>query len=334
MKSDHHRLKNEVGTPVFDNVFTNISGIEVGIDIATSFTIIVSLIALVLESRRQAKKEREKGIDQNARNVAAGQIANTIARLSDTFINRVVKNSQSYENRVDVYFENGGEEKLLRLISRSESFFEDRKSDLNGLRESISDFFENLHELKYQIVPVLDTLTDGAKFIAALKEEISDIAAQHSKLGSGYLALISEYEDFSKALAESEEGINDDIFKRAMSIIGDLDYWQWVKSFVDSDDRARCKALLEAGDYSDEAIHSMIASLLANTRERPVELMIQIYALASGQVQEARKECKDVLCNISAIYHLLISKDSQFNLADIIARYKGDGYFAIDKEIR
>lgn len=317
-----------------DSLLSNINGIEVGIDIATSITIIVSLIALVMESRRQARRDREKGIDQNARNVAASQLAGMISSLSEVFINHVVRTGQEYESKIDVFFEDGGEDRLMDRIRGNEQFLGDRKGELSVLRDSIGDFFESLHALKYQIFPVLDSLDEGDRFIKAMKSEIQDIARQHSRLGAGYLALIGEYEAFCDSLLGTEEDVTSEQFRMAMSIVCDLDYWEWVKLFVDDEERELCQEVIRQKQYDHDVIKRVIAALFNLTRQNHLYLNTYIYALASRQVQEARMECKDVLCNLSAIYHMLICKDSDMDLGEVIERYKSDNYFALQREIR
>lgn len=318
---------------MFSDFSSNITGIEIGIDIATSVTIIISLIALVLESRRQAKKEREKGVDQNARNVAANQIARMLSKLSSIFISRIVDSAQEFERRIDIFYEgDDGKQRLLRRARNDSNFFSERKSELSDLRKIIGDFFENLHEMKYQVIPVLDTLDNGEQFISALKKEIHDIAVQHGKL-SDYLALINEFDELAQALANESE-VNNEVIKMAGSIVVDLDYWDWVQFFAAANDRGVCRELLENKKYGDERVKSMIANLLAHTKESPESQRMEIYALASSQILKARVECKEVLCNISAIYHVMISKDLGVSLSSVIDRYKGDDYLSINKEIR
>jgi len=314
---------------------SNISGIEIGIDIATSVTIIISLIALVLETRRQTRKEREKGIDQNARNVAASHMGRVLENLSDAFIKRIVKSSVNFENKVDRPFKRGGEEFLVKYIENDDDYLKNRKVELKELKDAVGEFFEDLHELKYQIIPVMDTLQGGGELIAALKKEISDIAKQSDSLGAGYLSLMNEYDALIEDINASENAEEDEMVrKRIVDIARDVDYWAFTINFVPSEDEARCLELIEKDELKDEIVQTMMFNMMLSIIKNPSRIRVKILMLASMQAQEARIECKEILCNISAIYHVLISKDSGFKISDIVKKYKSENYFALDREIR
>ncbi|WP_341502339.1 hypothetical protein [Gallaecimonas sp. GXIMD4217] len=318
----------------------NMDKIQIGIDLATSITIIISLIALVMESRRRVRQERQKGIDQHSRTVAASQINKALERLSKDFIFKIVDKAQRYESRVDVFFEPDGQQLLVQRIEQDAGFVEQAIEDLNGIRQEVGDFFEHLHDLKYTAFPVLDALPGGSGFIDTLKKDIADIATQYNQLGGGHISLLRELKALVDHCAAHPPGGDDDQQQRLMqlahSILIDEDYLDWVQSFVPDGQEPAFEAAVREKRLLDEneLFLAVLSNLVGHAVENPGRLYAQVLAMASRQVYQARYECKDVLCNLSAIAHMLLVKDGNERLDAVIERYKSEDYLALEQEVR
>ncbi|MGI5310641.1 hypothetical protein [Rheinheimera sp. WS51] len=332
--------------------------VQLGFDIATSLTIIGSLMFFLYTMRNNIKNEKAERFDKQARAVAAEQLKSSNSALSDIYINEVILHSEKLKRTIRLSKESNFEREMRALSSPEK--LDAALVALNNAQNAVGDFYEKLHVEKFNIIPVIDSIEDNSLLVEQFIEQLDRIADSYNKQSGFTVALINELktlkeamnqicksngienkESFISLLSEKEEVFNL-LRKYTMSIVLDVDYYDWTKSFVDEEDRALFKSALTALDNDEKLTEEMsniisetFQQLLFGTYDSSTKYYAQIFFIATNNQKEANKSCKSVLATLSAILKYLLQKGGKDkNLNAILEQYKGENYFDIETKIR
>ncbi len=327
--------------------------VQLGFDIATSVTIIGALISWSLESRRRASKERQLGLNEQAR-VASLEKVQTILSEFETSFSDMVQSCTQFTSPIRRRVNTQSESPFAAL----ERYLTNRPGEIDKLVESLEQirhhvdiYYEAIQKRRYSLVPVLDSLSGGEKFLTALQQDIREIGHAHDSINTGYVALLKEFHQltqYANSLLESapqdvEDSekvdllMNDGPFiSRSYALLADADYDKWVDSFVPSGKEPEFRERRDNNTLTDNTqllVHINI-NLAGNLIRNQQRLYAQILWLACKQVSSAQVECKDILIKLSALTHKLMANNEETQLEDIIKLYESDEYFGRTSSVR
>ncbi|MAF17718.1 MAG: hypothetical protein CMG93_17430 [Marinomonas sp.] len=336
----------------------NIENIQWGVDIATSITIIGTAVMFLINSSKQARKEREVGINENTRSVSLEKIQLILQEFEDAF-SILVDKALKVENPIDRRYNNSGMEGLADKIKNDTEFSKKLQADLEKFRLEIGSFYETIQKRRYSLIPVIDSLSDKQNALNLISQDIREIGEMHNRIGSGWSTLLVELFNLKKAFlsfcitnevfvvgekfdnSDIQKLCNDEsVRKAALGIFFDIDYWSWTKSFISEEhhdlmhDAIKNRTVLD-NQESKEIFNKMLLSLLSGLLTSKIDLYIaQVCVRTSGDVQLARQECKDILIKLSALTHKILKNDDQSLYTEVISQYESDQYFGRDSSIR
>lgn len=316
--------------------------IQFGVDIATSLTIIGAFISWMLSNRRRARIERERGISEQARAIAAEKIQDTVWTLARSF-NQIVQQAQTIENPIDRRLADGNIDGLVRVLERDETLVLHTRKHIDALRDSLGDFYEACTTHRYLLFPVLYTLPEGKDAVEIIKTDFRHISDSYNKLSSGWIKLFGEFDALVKHSDELRQA-QPDLTGQALfpllhgkiqSIVFDEDYAEWVQTFVPPGRRDDFLREYKAPEVLDAQLClEVMANLMGSMLEQRHRLYAHLLVHASQQVQRCRIECKEVLCTLGGIASRLLSRGDNESIPTIIEELRSERYFALDKEIR
>ena len=336
----------------------SIDSIQWGIDIATSITIIGTAVMFLINSSKQARKEREVGINENTRSVSLEKIQSILLEFEDGF-SVLVDKALKVEKPIDRRVTSNGLDGLAATIKENSEFSKKLQQDLESFREEIGAFYETIQKRRYSLIPVVDSLSDKQDALNLINQDIREIGEIHNKIGSGWSALLGELFALKKAFLSfclsNEIFVIDDKFQdsdfeklyaddnikhRVLGILFDIDYWDWTQSFVSDEQKAQLKQAIEEKTIFDDettstAFNQMLLSLYTGLLKDKIDTYLaQVCLRTSGDAQLARMECKDILIKLSALTHKILKNDDQVLYTDVIADYESDRYFGRNTFIR
>lgn len=322
------------------------SNFQIGIDIATSVTIIGAFISWIIESRRRQRKEEIYGVSERANATVLKTTQEVLGEFEDRF-SAVIDLGQKFEKKVDkrIKWDNDKPfEYIGKVISNDDSFIDQRMDELLNFREEVGNYYEKIQMRRYTLFPLLDALDDGDNFINELMIDVNQIGAVYNKLSSGWGALLREYHDLvvymeKNNLLDADLSVSDlfsdETVKDALiSIIRDKDYMKWTMNFVEDENEEAFEAMLESGKLDADIIVPIMSNILGALSVRPYELYGRILHYSSTEVQNARQECKDILIKLSALMHKLLVKNDEKSLSSIVKLYHSETYFNSSNNIR
>lgn len=337
----------------------SLENIQFGVDIATSITIIGTAFMFLLNSHRQAKKEREVGINEKTRSVSLEKIQAILYEFENDF-SELVEKGLKVEKPIDNHAARGGIDRLAEKVKADAEFTKSLQVNMEAFRLEVSRYYDTIQKRRYSLIPVIDSLSDKQDALSLISQDIDEIGQIHNRLGSGWHSLLSELIDLKKSaitffithdiLDFDKESVDqalvskilDDegIKRRALSIFTDADYWKWTSSFVDEDKEAiMYEALKNRNVLDNEETKSILTNMLINMmsgllRGRIDRYIAQVCLHVSKDVQLARQECKDILIKLSALTHKILKNDDEVRYTDVIKIYESDEYFGRNSSIR
>ncbi|MBY6016774.1 hypothetical protein KUW04_03065 [Halomonas denitrificans] len=326
---------------MIDALFTQ--EVQLGIDIATSATIIGAMLSWFIESRRQAKKSRERGISDQARASSLSKVQSILYEFENSFSD-LIASAQTFERPID----NRSGDRLGEYLRHHPEFIDVSSERLGNFYQEVDRFYESIQKRRYSLLPVLDSLHSGDKFMYDLKQDIQQVGELYNKLNSGWSQLLREFhavykEYYPIVLADEnhnksqEEMVGlllerEDYIRAMLSILLDKSYWTWVESFVPKEMEEAYKTMLETNERDAAALNRVAVNFTGHLLKDPYRLFAQILRRTSVEVQTARIECKDILIKLSALTHKLLS-NQEVNLDDLIKKYETEDYLGKERFI-
>lgn len=326
-----------------------IGSLQFGVDIATSLAIIGALISWLIKEKREALKRKEeadlalrRGINNEARGIVLDQLQNLIGSISDNFKN-IVSSDPSIKGifLVRAIGEEGYFETARQRVEYNPGLVPEFLEKVRDFRGSLDEYYETLQKSKYFLFPILDSLPEGAVIIEKMKYDYDQILDQHNQISGGWLSLLEEFhalERFYKDAGVNSDENNDEILRRVLSIIYDVDYWDWVERFVpegrelEYKNKITDKDFQGAAEISEQVANRFMSALNTDSARLYTEIMIR----SASTTQEARVACKEIICSLSGISRHLLSRevDQEESLESIIDRMKSQSFFDLKSEIR
>ncbi|WP_145278833.1 hypothetical protein [Pseudomonas sp. URMO17WK12:I11] len=333
------------------------NSIQLGFDMATSLTIVGAAITWVVGQRKQAEAEKIRGINQYARSTSLKKVQDVLFEIEDKY-SILISKTQEFEKNIDlrVRWSNGILDftRLNKMIRDDRDFLVVSVDRLQDIREELSQFYELIQVRRYSLIPLLDAIKDGDKYIGVFKRNIDEVGEAYNKMGASNVSLLKELHAMSAALnSEYGDELNDvpddrinalfqkianneKTIKAIKSILFDESYFYWVQAFVptgreeDFLEKVVVPAEIEDVELFSEVITNFIFSLIRKNHE----LLSQVLVNASNSVMRARIECKDILIALSAISHKLVMDNNDETLEQVIEKYDAEKYFGRDITIR
>lgn len=331
--------------------------IQLGFDMATSLTIVGAAITWVIGQRKQAEAEKIRGINQHARSTGLKKVQDVLFEIEDKY-SILINKTQAFENSIDlrVRWSDGAPDfaRLNKAIRDDRKFLVTSVDRLQDIREELSQFYELIQVRRYSLIPLLDAIKEGDKYIGVFKRNIDEVGEAYNKMGSGNVLLLKELHalitvlnnEYGDELAGmTDERLNalfqkiathEDIVRAIKSILFDESYFYWVQGFVptgreeDFLEKVVVPTQVEDVDLFSEVITNFILALIKKNHE----LLSQVLVNASNSVMHARIECKDILIALSAISHKLVMDNNDETVEQVIAKYDAEDYFGRDRVVR
>ncbi|MGQ7246188.1 hypothetical protein ACUN9Y_02490 [Halomonas sp. V046] len=318
--------------------------LQFGVDIATSLAIIGAFFSWSIDNHRQRRLAREIGINDQARAIAANKVQDTTWDLSKRFI-ALVEHATKIETRIDRPYARDGRDGVARRIEADDAYLQDINFHLHALKEELSLFYEACHTHKYVLFPVLKSLPEGESLVASVSKDFTDIGDCYNELSSGYSSLFKEIEQAGRLAQEAEYGVFDDedqreaarkkMLQSIQSILFDEDYVEFVEFLIPDGREDDFRREYGSSDIQDAELCAQVAgNLHRQLAENLSQLQSLCLVLVSRSVMKARIECKEVLCSLSAVASVLLSKQEGTSLAAEIEIFKSDDYYGLKEQIR
>lgn len=321
-----------------------LSRIQIGADIATGITIIGAVLSWYVKSRADARKARQRGINDAARAIAVQSIQDVLSNLSKDF-NKIVVSASQIERRIDIGAGgNGGQwrDRLVQRLAQGNLDLDEMRAALERTREQISDFYELAAASRYTLFPSLSSLPESEEVVSRFKSDYLHIGQVYNSLSGGKISLLRELSDLVSGIEAYKAAHPDhelqelvkNFYQQVASIVVDDDYLLWVTSFLPDDKRDQFKQLIGQGNLSNELFGETVLRVLDGAATRGNDLIAQALMMTSVELQSARKECKEFMIMLAAISSRLQSKDNGQTVPELIELLQSETYFALDKEIR
>ena len=333
------------------------SSIQLGFDMATSLTIVGAAITWVIGQRKQAEAEKIRGINQHARSTGLKKVQDVLFEIEDKY-SILISKTQAFEKSIDLRVRWSNDvldfTRLNKAITDDRNFLNTSVDRLQDIREELGQFYELIQVRRYSLIPLLDAIKEGDKYIGVFKRNIDEVGEAYNKMGAGNVSLLKELHAMNIALNNeygddlidvSDDRINvlfekiatnEKIVKAIRSILFDESYFYWVQKFVPAGreeefvEKVIVPTEIEDVDLFSEVITNFILSLIKKNHE----LLSQVLVNTSRSVMQARIECKDILIALSAISHKLVMDNNNETLEQVIGKYDAEEYFGRDITIR
>lgn len=333
------------------------SSIQLGFDMATSLTIVGAAITWIINQKRQAEAEKVRGINQHARSTGLKKVQDVLFEIEDKY-SILISKTQEFERSIDLRVRWSNDtldfSQLNKKIRGDRDFLVTSMERLKNIREELGQFYEVIQVRRYSLIPLLDAIKEGDKYIGVFKRNIDEVGEAYNKMEGGNLSLLKELHAMSTALNNEygnelidvpDERIsalfqkiasNEEIIKAIKSILFNETYFYWVQAFVpagreeDFLEKVVVPTEIEDVDLFGKVLANFILSLIKKNHE----LLSQVLVKASNSVMQARIECKDILIALSAISHKLVMDNNNETLEQLIEKYDAEKYFGRDITIR
>lgn len=333
------------------------SSIQLGFDMATSLTIVGAAVTWIIGQKKQAEAEKIRGINQHARSTGLKKVQDVLFEIEDKY-SILISKTQAFEKNIDLRVRrtNGMLDftRLNQTIKNDSGFLVVSADRLRDIREELGQFYELIQVRRYSLIPLLDAIKDGDKYIGVFKRNIDEVGEAYNKMGSDNLSLLKELNEVIVLLNDEcgdelidlpDELIgalfnkitaNEKIIKAINSIIFDKSYFYWVQAFTPTGEEERfLEKVVVPNKIEDMKLYSdVITNFILSLIKKNHELLSQVLASSSNSVMQARMECKDILIALSAISHKLVMDNNDESLEQVIEKYDAEGYFGRDTTIR
>ena len=333
------------------------SSIQLGFDMATSLTIVGAAVTWIIGQKKQAEAEKIRGINQHARSTGLKKVQDVLFEIEDKY-SILISKTQAFEKNIDLRVRrtNGMLDftRLNQTIKNDSGFLVVSADRLRDIREELGQFYELIQVRRYSLIPLLDAIKDGDKYIGVFKRNIDEVGEAYNKMGSDNLSLLKELnevivllnDEYGDELIDLPDELigalfnkitaNEKIIKAINSIIFDKSYFYWVQAFTPTGEEERfLEKVVIPNKIEDMKLYSdVITNFILSLIKKNHELLSQVLASSSNSVMQARMECKDILIALSAISHKLVMDNNDESLEQVIEKYDAEGYFGRDTTIR
>ena len=333
------------------------SSIQLGFDMATSLTIVGAAVTWIIGQKKQAEAEKIRGINQHARSTGLKKVQDVLFEIEDKY-SILISKTQAFEKNIDLRVRrtNGMLDftRLNQTIKNDSGFLVVSADRLRDIREELGQFYELIQVRRYSLIPLLDAIKDGDKYIGVFKRNIDEVGEAYNKMGSDNLSLLKELnevivllnDEYGDELIDVPDELigalfnkitaNEKIIKAINSIIFDKSYFYWVQAFTPTGEEERfLEKVVVPNKIEDMKLYSdVITNFILSLIKKNHELLSQVLASSSNSVMQARMECKDILIALSAISHKLVMDNNDESLEQVIEKYDAEGYFGRDTTIR
>lgn len=333
------------------------SSIQLGFDMATSLTIVGAAVTWIIGQKKQAEAEKIRGINQHARSTGLKKVQDVLFEIEDKY-SILISKTQAFEKNIDLRVRrtNGMLDftRLNQTIKNDSGFLVVSADRLRDIREELGQFYELIQVRRYSLLPLLDAIKDGDKYIGVFKRNIDEVGEAYNKMGSDNLSLLKELnevivllnDEYGDELIDLPDELigalfnkitaNEKIIKAINSIIFDKSYFYWVQAFTPTGEEERfLEKVVIPNKIEDMKLYSdVITNFILSLIKKNHELLSQVLASSSNSVMQARMECKDILIALSAISHKLVMDNNDESLEQVIEKYDAEGYFGRDTTIR
>lgn len=333
------------------------SSIQLGFDMATSLTIVGAAVTWIIGQKKQAEAEKIRGINQHARSTGLKKVQDVLFEIEDKY-SILISKTQAFEKNIDLRVRrtNGMLDftRLNQTIKNDSGFLVVSADRLRDIREELGQFYELIQVRRYSLIPLLDAIKDGDKYIGVFKRNIDEVGEAYNKMGSDNLSLLKELnevivllnDEYGDELIDLPDELigalfnkitaNEKIIKAINSIIFDKSYFYWVQAFTPTGEEERfLEKVVVPNKIEDMKLYSdVITNFILSLIKKNHELLSQVLASSSNSVMQARMECKDILIALSAISHKLVMDNNDESLEQVIEKYDAEGYFGRDTTIR
>lgn len=333
------------------------SSIQLGFDMATSLTIVGAAVTWIIGQKKQAEAEKIRGINQHARSTGLKKVQDVLFEIEDKY-SVLISKTQAFEKNIDLRVRrtNGMLDftRLNQTIKNDSGFLVVSADRLRDIREELGQFYELIQVRRYSLIPLLDAIKDGDKYIGVFKRNIDEVGEAYNKMGSDNLSLLKELnevivllnDEYGDELIDVPDELigalfnkitaNEKIIKAINSILFDKSYFYWVQAFTPTGEEERfLEKVVVPNKIEDMKLYSdVITNFILSLIKKNHELLSQVLASSSNSVMQARMECKDILIALSAISHKLVMDNNDESLEQVIEKYDAEGYFGRDTTIR
>lgn len=333
------------------------SSIQLGFDMATSLTIVGAAVTWIIGQKKQAEAEKIRGINQHARSTGLKKVQDVLFEIEDKY-SILISKTQAFEKNIDLRVRrtNGtlNFTRLNQTIKNDSNFLVVSADRLRDIREELGQFYELIQVRRYSLIPLLDAIKDGDKYIGVFKRNIDEVGEAYNKMGSDNLSLLKELhamiillnDEYGDELIDVPDELigalfnkitaNEKIMNAIKSIIFDKSYFYWVQAFTPTgkEERFLEKVVIPNQIEDMELCSEVITNFVLSLIKKNHELLSQVLASASNSVMQARIECKDILIALSAISHKLVMDNNDESLEQVIEKYDAEDYFGRDITIR
>lgn len=333
------------------------SSIQLGFDMATSLTIVGAAVTWIIGQKKQAEAEKIRGINQHARSTGLKKVQDVLFEIEDKY-SILISKTQAFEKNIDLRVRrtNGTLDftRLNQTIKNDSNFLVVSADRLRDIREELGQFYELIQVRRYSLIPLLDAIKDGDKYIGVFKRNIDEVGEAYNKMGSDNLSLLKELhamiillnDEYGDELIDVPDELvgalfnkitaNEKIINAIKSIIFDKSYFYWVQAFTPTgkEERFLEKVVIPNQIEDMELCSEVITNFVLSLIKKNHELLSQVLASASNSVMQARIECKDILIALSAISHKLVMDNNDESLEQVIEKYDAEDYFGRDITIR
>ncbi|MBS0848111.1 hypothetical protein JK154_06985 [Citrobacter sp. JGM124] len=317
--------------------------VQVGLDLATSVTILAAAFTWWLNKR----KERKAGVIDSARATIIeniNQATNEMALSFNAFVNFAVSIERKIDRPARI-----SEEYFLEKIRAGEIDYREINSLFTDNLKTMNAFYERASTLRYTIFPSLYSIGHQIDAIRLIKKEISDVLVSYNSSNSSYVYFAKEISDLLEKIAVTKKTSDNDVeimkivfseyHQEISSIIKDSDYHIFLISYVEKEREyllesmksdERDKYTEDESDLLNDLAHRLVAAMINS----PEDIIAIYLKRLSMQIQENRKQCKEFLVTLSAVSSKMQQRTETLSIEQAYKDLSSNDYLATEKEIR
>ncbi|MGU9857403.1 hypothetical protein [Pseudomonas sp. LF245] len=314
-----------------------VDNIQVGIDLATSVTILIAVGTFWANSI----KERKIGVADSARSTIIENINISITDMAKSFNSFVMLNT-SIEKKIDIPLSQGAEyfAEYLKVEKKA------AKEIVELFRKSISamgEFYEKGEMLKYTIFPSLYSIGDESEAVNIIKKEISDVMDSYNESNRSYLSYLESVLALSAGLEQFRDEGSDISYSKIANdlsrVVDDSDHFLFLKAFikdekVDSFKASIAKSIADMTEDEKKIRVSLIETLLSLMEANPELVIAHALESLSFKLQENRTQCKEFLITLSAVSSKMQQRSGNFSVKKAYEDLSSEKYFDTRGTIR
>lgn len=322
-----------------------IEKIQVGVDLATSITILAAGATWWVNKRN----ERKLGVIDSAKSTIIESINNAINETAKSF-NEFVNFTIVIEKKIDACWGNVSESGLDKMADAIKSHKLDAEDLIKSFNESLAamgSFYERCSTLRYTIYPSLYSLGDEMESVKLIEKEIDDVLV-HYNTGQCYLSYSRELLSLInkvKISLESEprdevaQSISKEYSREILSICLDKDYIDLLLDFIPTkyEEALRLSLSKDISERNDDdrSVQLYMANIfIESLAKNPEKIIAQFLVNLRIKMQENRMQCKEFLVSLCAISSKMQQQSKDFSISKAFQDLKGDDYFSTKKTIR